>query len=53
MATPSFKVGEVLFMFQAANLGRSRQAAFLFLLNDVRALKRKWVIPRAAFAFLG
>ena len=52
-ATPSFKAGELLFMFQAVNLVESQQATSLFPLNDVRALKRKWVIPRAAFAFLG
>ena len=53
MTTPSFKAGDVVFMLQAVNLGGFWQAASLFLLNDVRGLKRKWAFPRAAFAFLG
>ena len=36
MTTPSFKAGDLLFMFQAANLGGSQQVAFMISVNDER-----------------
>ena len=53
VTTPSFKAGEVLLVFRAVNLGGSRQAASLFLLNDVRGLKQKWRVSARGIRLSG